>query len=255
MLSFPQSSFFPLWPGTNTIDVYANLLTGVIPPTLGICNALESLNLSRNYLEGSIPDSLGYLQNLIDLDLSYNSLSGPIPITLNKLKELHYLNLSFNNLKEEISKGEFSTNQSIIISLIGNLGLCGPQVFFLPACPTPKSHFDVLRKVVLPIVGDIGFILCCILFGFLSRGNFHIPNVGFPQVISHKLENEIISYQALSRETNGFIEANFLGKGGFGSVYKGILNDGMLFAVKVFHLQNEQVVKSFKAECNSLQKV
>jgi LRR receptor-like serine/threonine-protein kinase FLS2 len=180
------------------------------------------------------------------MDLSYNSLSRKIPITLNKLKELHYLNLSFNNLNKEISKGEFSTNQSIIISLSGNLGLCGPQVFSLPACPAPRSHFDVLRKVLLPIFGGIGFILCCLLLRFLSRGNFHLQNFDFPRVVSHKLEHESISYQELSRETNGFIEANLLGKDSFGSVYKGILNDGMIVAMKVFHLQNEQVVKSFK---------
>jgi serine/threonine protein kinase len=41
----------------------------------------------------------------------------------------------------------------------------------------------------------------------------------------------------------------------FGSVYKGILSDGMLVAVKVLQLQNDQVEKSFKAECIILQKV
>jgi LRR receptor-like serine/threonine-protein kinase FLS2 len=189
------------------------------------------------------------------LDLSSNSLSGTIPVILNKLTEILYLNLSFNNLKGEISKGEFSTNQTIIISLIGNPGLCGPQVFSLPACPAPRSHFDVLRKVVLPIVGAIGFILCCLLLGFLSRGNLHIQNFDFPRVISHKSEHQSISYQELYRATNGFIEANLLGKGNFGSVYKGILSDGMLVAVKVFNLQNDQVVKSFKTECNILKNV
>eukprot|EP00253_Pinus_taeda_P018223 PITA_18223 len=235
------------------IDISANLLTSSIPPTIGSCTALESLNLSNNSLEGSIPDSLGYLQNLMDLDLSSNSLSGTIPITLNQLKELQYLNLSFNNLKGEISKGEFSTNHTIIISLNGNLGLCGPQVFSLPACPEPKNHFDILRKVILPIVGGIGFLLCCLLLIFLSRR--HIRIFYFPQVISHKSEHESISYQELYRATNGFIEANLLGKGNFGSVYKGILSDGTLAAVKIFHLQNDQVVKSFEAECDALQKV
>jgi hypothetical protein len=45
-----------------------------------------------------------------------------------------------------------------------------------------------------------------------------------------------------------------LGKGSFGSVYKGILSDGTLVAVKVLQLQNDQVEKSFKVECKCLAK-
>ena len=232
------------------IDISANLLIGVIPATLGSCIALESLNLSNNSLEVSIQDSLGYLQNLVNLDLSSNSLLGSIPITLNKLKELHYLNSSFNNFK-----GEFSTNQTITISLNGNSGLCGPQVFSLPACPAQKNHFDVLRKVILPIVGAIVFVLCCLLLGFLARGNLHIQNFVFPRFFPHKSKHQSLSYQDLSRATDGFSEANLLGKGSSGSVYKGILSDGIIIAVKVFNLQNEQAVKSFDAECNVLQNV
>lgn len=101
----------------------------------------------------------------------------------------------------------------------------------------------------------IGFILCCFLLRFCSSGNLHIQNFVCPQVISYKLEHQRISYQELSRATNGFIEANLLGKGSFGSVYKGILSDGKPIAVKVFNLQNDQVAKSFQRECKILQNV
>ena len=41
-----------------------------------------------------------------------------------------------------IIKGGFFTNQTIIMSLIGNHDLCaGPQAFGLLACPTPKKFF------------------------------------------------------------------------------------------------------------------
>eukprot|EP00253_Pinus_taeda_P006563 PITA_06563 len=236
------------------IDISSNLLTSVIPTTLGSCIALESLNLSNNSLEGSIPDSLGNLQNLVDLDLSSNSLSGTIPITLNKLKNLHHLNLSFNTLKGEISIG-FFTNMSIIISLIGNSRLCGPQVFSLPPCRTPTSLVEVLMKVLLPIVGAIGIILSCLLLKYFWRGNLQIKEPHFLEVVLQKLEHQRISYQELMGATNGFIEANLLGKGNIGSVYKGILSDGTLVAIKVFNLQSDQVDKSFKVECKVLQKV
>ena len=55
--------------------------------------------------------------------------------------------------------------------------------------------------------------------------------------------------------TIGFSEVNLLGTRSFGSVYKGILGDDTLVAIKVFQLQNEKVEKIFRAECSVLQKV
>jgi LRR receptor-like serine/threonine-protein kinase FLS2 len=239
----------------QAIDISANQLTGVIPPTLGSCSELQSLNLSRNAFHGSIPESLGNLQSLMNLDLSFNSLSGTIPITLQKLKMLQFLNLSFNNLTGEIPKGGFFANQTTIMSFIGNPNLCGPHVFMLPTCPTPRDHFALVKKILFPMSGAIAFILCCLLLGFLWRGNIHIQNFDSSQAIFQKLEHKRISFQELHIATNGFTETNLLGSSSTGSVYKGILSDGTLVAVKVFQLQNDQGEKSFKAECSVLQKV
>jgi hypothetical protein len=42
----------------------------------------------------------------------------------------------------------------------------------------------------------------------------------------------MISYQELCQGTNNFCESNLLGAGGFGSVYKGMLLDGTIVAIK-----------------------
>eukprot|EP00253_Pinus_taeda_P011578 PITA_11578 len=239
----------------QAIDVSSNRLIGAIPPTLGSCSELQSLNLSQNSFQGSIPDSFEKLQSLLSLDLSSNSLSGTIPITLEKLKMLQFLNLSFNHLTGEIRKGGIFANQTSAIFLIGNLGLCGPHIFNLSACPTPRSHFPFVKRILLPIIGALVFILCCLLLVYFWKGNIHMENFNFSQAIFQKLVHQRISYQELHIATNGFSNANLLGKGNYGLVYKGILSDGSFVAVKVLQLQNEQVEKSFKAECSVLQKV
>lgn len=65
-----------------------------------------------------------------------------------------------------------------------------------------------------------------------------------------------MSYRSLLKATDGFSLTNLLGVGGFGSVYKGILdNDEKLVAVKVLNLLNPRASKSFKAECEVLRNV
>eukprot|EP00253_Pinus_taeda_P014467 PITA_14467 len=247
----------------QAIDISVNQLVGAIPPALGSCNELQLLNLSRNSFQGSIPESLGNLQSLASLDLSLNNLSSIIPVvTLKNLKMLQSLNLSFNNFIGEIPEGGFFANRTIVMSLIGNPGLCGPQVFQLPACQTPRHHFALVKRLILPVSGVAAFILCCLLLGFLWKRkgflwnrNMLGQNFDSSQAILQRLEHKRISYQELHIATNGFAEANLLGTGNFGSVYKGILIDGTLVAIKVFHLLKDKAEKSFKAECSVLQKV
>ncbi|KAK2989024.1 hypothetical protein RJ640_027935 [Escallonia rubra] len=45
-------------------------------------------------------------------------------------------------------------------------------------------------------------------------------------------EHRRISHQEIQEATKGFEESNLLGNGSFGSVYKGILSDGMVLAIK-----------------------
>ncbi|XP_042477654.1 probable LRR receptor-like serine/threonine-protein kinase At3g47570, partial [Macadamia integrifolia] len=65
-----------------------------------------------------------------------------------------------------------------------------------------------------------------------------------------------ISYKELFQATGGFSSANLIGSGGFGSVYKGIINrDETIVAVKVLNLQNPRAYKSFVAECEALRNI
>ena len=67
-----------------------------------------------------------------------------------------------------------------------------------------------------------------------------------------------LSYQNLLKATDGFSSTNLIGMGNFGSVYKGILDQGRgrhTIAVKVLNLLHHGASKSFMAECEALQNI
>ena len=62
-----------------------------------------------------------------------------------------------------------------------------------------------------------------------------------------------VSFQDLYEATGGFSSTNLIGSGGFGSVYKGVLEpDGTDVAVKVLHLYQRGAIKSFIPKCEVL---
>ncbi|CAH8348240.1 unnamed protein product [Eruca vesicaria subsp. sativa] len=62
-------------------------------------------------------------------------------------------------------------------------------------------------------------------------------------------------YDELGKATNGFSQENLLGEGGFGCVYKGILPDGRVVAVKQLKIGGGQGDREFKAEVETLSRI
>ncbi|XP_039004678.1 inactive protein kinase SELMODRAFT_444075-like, partial [Hibiscus syriacus] len=60
------------------------------------------------------------------------------------------------------------------------------------------------------------------------------------------------TYAELELATGGFSQANFLAKGGFGSVYRGVLPDGQAIAVKQHKLASSQGDHEFYSEVEAL---
>jgi hypothetical protein len=76
------------------------------------------------------------------------------------------------------------------------------------------------------------------------------------------MTNSFREFHTLSRVTDGFSEANLLGRGRYGSVYRCTLEEedegagaAATVAVKVFNLQQSGSSKSFEAECETLRMV
>ncbi|WJX87985.1 non-specific serine/threonine protein kinase [Trifolium repens] len=232
------------------LDLSRNQISSNIPSTISFLKKLEDLSLADNKLNGSIPTSLGDMVGLMSLDLSQNMITGVIPKSLESLSCLQNINLSYNRLQGEIPDGGPFKNFTAQ-SFMHNEALCGNHRLQVPQCDKQAKKMSmenkVLLKCILPIVVSAILVVAIIILlkpkkveNTLERG---LSTFGAPRRIS---------YYELVQATNGFNESNLLGKGGFGSVYKGKLPDGEMIAVKVIDLQSNVKSKSFDTECNAM---
>lgn len=60
------------------------------------------------------------------------------------------------------------------------------------------------------------------------------------------------TYMEIQKATDGFSKNNFLAKGGFGHVYKGVLDDGQVVAVKQHKVSSAQGASEFCSEVEVL---
>lgn len=235
------------------MDLSSNQLHGKIPLSLGMLNTLTYLNLSKNMLQDQVPNAIGNkLSSMKTLDLSYNSLSGTIPKSFADLSYLTSLNLSFNKLYGQIPEGGVFSNITLQ-SLEGNTALCGLPHLGFPRCPNDESnhhHRSGVIKFILPSVIAATVIGACLFI--LIRTHVNKRSKKMP-VASEEANNYMtVSYFELARATNNFDSDNLLGTGSFGKVFRGILDDGQIVAIKVLNMELERATMSFDVECRAL---
>ena len=59
---------------------------------------------------------------------------------------------------------------------------------------------------------------------------------------------QVFTYRELEVATDGFSEANVIGNGGFGLMYRGVLSDGTLAAIKLLRREGKQGERAFRVE-------
>ncbi|XP_028954415.1 probable LRR receptor-like serine/threonine-protein kinase At3g47570 [Malus domestica] len=231
-----------------------NMLFGEIPPNLGSCTKLEFLDMAGNFFQGDIPSSLGSLRGLIRLSLSHNNLSGTIPEFLELFEFMQSLNLSYNNFEGMLPMEGIFSNASAI-SVEGNSKLCGgiPDLH-LPECKLQRSKkggLSLTVKWVISLIFGLLGITFAILFWYLCS----VRRERKEHTSSDSEEFLRLSYRSLLNATNGFSISNFIGMGSFGSVYKGVLEQGETVAIKVINLVHRGASKSFIAECEAFRNI
>ncbi|KAI3982947.1 hypothetical protein MKX01_010430 [Papaver californicum] len=272
-LRYNQIDSFP-----PSLDLSYNALSGIIWPEFGNLKKLHMFDLRSNHLEGSIPSELSGMTSLETLDLSHNNLSGTIPTSLTQLSFLSRFTVAYNQLVGRIpTGGQFSTfppssfegNKNL--SCLDHSNSCPPDAIHHPE-RTKKRHRNIGNVIGMAVgIASGTLLLLTVIFLIVSKANnrtqddpehsnFGSTNkdldvTGSRSVYLFQNKDMItkeLSIDDLLKSTNNFDQANIIGCGGFGLVYKAVLPDGRKVAIKRLSGDCGEMDREFQAEVEAL---
>ncbi|GJY85429.1 G-type lectin S-receptor-like serine/threonine-protein kinase isoform X1 [Tanacetum coccineum] len=122
------------------------------------------------------------------------------------------------------------------------------------------------QTTIIVVSASLGSVLVCVILAFYvawrknkrSRKSILGPAPACDDTIEGRMEDiELVSFSlsVIAKSTNNFSSNNKLGAGGFGPVYKGVLEDGQEIAVKRLSETSTQGVDEFKNEVRLIAKL
>ncbi|KAK4480077.1 hypothetical protein RD792_013134 [Penstemon davidsonii] len=255
--------------GNITIVNFENMgLTGTISPDFSSLKSLQRLVLANNNFTGTIPDELTTLLVLTELDVSNNKLHGKVPSFRSNMilktggnPEIgkdkvdsgtsvpstlgpstpgspssghNDLILQEKRTRNVLGVVVFSLSGGVLVlCLIGFAGFClykKQKRFTRVQSPNatvihPRNSGSDNDSVKITVAGssvNVGSISETHTISARETSDIQMVESG----------NMLISIQVLKNVTNNFSAKNILGRGGFGTVYKGELHDATKIAVK-----------------------
>ncbi|XP_012080323.1 probable LRR receptor-like serine/threonine-protein kinase At1g74360 [Jatropha curcas] len=259
----------------------SNEIYGKLPPQVGEL-PLVVLNVSKNGFSGEIPTQIGNIKCLQNLDLSHNNFSGTFPVTLNNLSDLSKFNVSYNPLISGVipSTGQLATFEKD--SYFGDPFLILPKFINNStddvSPPKVRKVDSTTRRAVLFVL--LTLTLALLICGVLSvivwmygKNKSNSPAYLLQEtkyrhdmasssgssspwlsdtVKVIRLDKTAFTHADILKATGNFSESRIIGKGGFGTVYRGVLPDGRQVAVKKLQREGIEGEREFRAEMEVL---
>nr|KYP55777.1 putative LRR receptor-like serine/threonine-protein kinase At1g74360 family [Cajanus cajan] len=194
-----------------------NKFTGKFPPQM-VTLPLVVLNMTRNNFSGEIPNEIGSMKCLENLDLSWNNFSGAFPISLAHLDALSRFNISYNPL------------------ISGIVPPAGHLLTF------DKDSYLVEQRYLMKNTKKQAHDS-----GSSGSSTWYSDTVK----IFH-LNKTVFTHADILEATSNFTEERVIGRGGYGTVYRGMFPDGREVAVKKLQREGTEGEKEFRAEMKVL---
>ncbi|XP_022736993.1 probable LRR receptor-like serine/threonine-protein kinase At1g74360 [Durio zibethinus] len=257
-----------------------NDFNGELPAQIGQL-PLIVLNISQNKFSGEIPAEIGNMKCLQNLDLSYNNFSGKFPASFSNLTDLNKFNISYNPLISGAipSIGQLATFEKD--SYLGDPLLHVPYFMDNRTGHQPNHNERQKKSARLPVfLVLLALTLAFLVFGVLSllvcilvkspeepqgyllqdtkyRHYLASSSSGSSPWLSDtvkviRLDKTAFTHADILKATGNFSEDRILGKGGYGTVYRGVLPDGREVAVKKLQREGIEGEREFRAEMEVL---
>lgn len=155
----------------SDIELFANNLTGYLPPEIGQLSELENLYLDYNQIAGVIPSEVGNLSQLKTLSLQNNQHTGSIPPEIGNLDSLCNLQLNNNQLSGSIPEelGNLSMVETLFLfsnQLSGRIPASFAQLNMLTSLHVGNNQLTGCYDEALLLLCDQ------LQFSEISNGNF-----------------------------------------------------------------------------------
>ncbi|KAG6635520.1 hypothetical protein I3843_11G047900 [Carya illinoinensis] len=257
-----------------------NELYGKLPPQIGQM-PLVVLNVSRNKLSGEIPTEISDITCLQKLDLSFNNFSGTFPASLGKLTNLNKFNISYNPFISGTipSTGQLATLEKE--SYLGDPLLQLPDFMKnhtamsperkdgRPKRPTKLANLGFLTLILAFLIfGASSLIVCSLVKSPSESPGYLLEEIKYRHDFASssscsspwlsdtvkviRLDKTAFTHADILKATGNFSEKRIIGKGGFGTVYRGLLPDGREVAVKKLQREGKEGEREFRAEMEVL---
>ncbi|THU65393.1 hypothetical protein C4D60_Mb05t03160 [Musa balbisiana] len=260
-----SSSSSSLWRNGDYFGraLHQNSLHGPIPPEIKSCTELRALfgklvddvekcrDLSSNLLRGAIPPSIGHLSELRFLNLSTNFFSGEIP-TVGVLGTFRNTSI-IGGLTDHFSFGILNLSSTSHGNLSGISSITQKR----------SSHFlngiiiGAVTTMALALVAILGFLWICLLS---RKGRFTRNYVKVDKDLVQDAGTKLVTFhgnlpyssQEIINKLELLDEDDIIGSGGFGTVYKMVMDDNSVFAVKKIDRNREGSDQIFERELETL---